>query len=94
MNEAPVRRYQPKATLCRTLSLLWIFPSLGALVILVLGFRNWPHLDGPLTAVQAVSFEKWIALAVLLTHPVLILLARRFAKTEPFRDVPPEDDAP
>jgi hypothetical protein len=86
-----VCRYQPKATLCRTLALLWIFPSLGAVVILLLGFRKWQRVDGPLGAVQAMTLEQWIALAVLLAHPAFIFLARRLAKIEPFRELPPED---
>lgn len=94
MSEDSVRRYQPKATLCRTLALLWIFPSLGALLILALGLRNWPRVDGPVGAVQAMTLEQWIALAVLLAHPAFILLARRLAKTEPLRELPPDDESP
>lgn len=88
------RRYQPKAQLCRTLALLWIFPSLGALLILILGFQIWPRIDSPLAALQATTLEQWIALAVLLAHPAFILLARRLTKTEPFRELPPEDETP
>lgn len=90
MNEAPVRRYQPRTQLCRMLSILWIFPSAGALLILILGFRNQPQPDGPL--IQSVSLEQWIALAVLLAHPIFFILARRLAKTEPFREVNAEED--
>ena len=90
MSEAP--RCQPKALLCRTLALLWIFPSLGALVILILGVRNWPRIQGPWGALEAMTLEQWIATVVLLAHPALILLARRLAKTEPFRELPREEE--
>lgn len=90
MSEAP--RCQPKALLCRTLALLWIFPSLGALLILVLGFRSWPRVQGPLGVLEAMTLEQWIATVVLLAHPAFILLARRLAKTEPFRELPPEEE--
>jgi hypothetical protein len=88
----PASRYQPKVLLCRTLARLWFFPSLGALVMLGLGFRGWPHPDDPLGVLRAVTFEQWVALAVLLAHAAFWLLAWRFTLTEPFREVQSQEE--
>ena len=85
MSDAPDHRYQPRVLLCRTLAWLWIFPSLGALVILLLGFRQWPQVDGLWSALKALRFEQWCAVAVLLAQVVFVILAARLRKTDPFR---------
>ena len=92
MNEQPLRRYQPRALLCLTLTRLWFLPSVGAVLILALGVHKWPVRDGARAVLRAVGFEEWIAAVVLLAHPVLWIMARRFAATEPFREIPSESD--
>ena len=51
----------------RTLTLLWIFPSLGAGWIIGSN-RAWLHAVGALAKVNAVRFEQWIAFGLLLAH--------------------------
>ena len=91
MSDAPVRHYQPRALLFRTLAWLWIFPTVGALVILLRGFQQWPQVHGLRAALEALTFEQWCAIAVLLVHVAFVILAARLRKTEPFREVPPDD---
>jgi hypothetical protein len=57
----------PRPILFRTLTILWIFPSLGAVWIL---FRetSWWHSDGVIAAALAVRVEQWVAVVLLLLH--------------------------
>ena len=66
----------PTRLRCRVLALLWIFPSLGALVILALDAPNWFRGRGLLEALGAVGLQSWIALVVLLVHVLLAFKAR------------------
>lgn len=86
----PVMRGQPKARLFQTLSLLWLFPSGGAVYILVRGMRQWPRVeDGLGGIVLAMTFEQWIAVLLLGLHALFMVLAWRFRRTEPCRDMEP-----
>ena len=85
-------RYQPRAQLCTTLSWLWIFPSLGAIWILLTGGTEWRHAGGWLEGFRAVKFEQWIALGLLALHLAFFAMARRLRRTEPFREPPLDDD--
>jgi hypothetical protein len=84
--EGERRLGRPKARFCALASLLWIFPSTGALFILVPGFRNWFQAGSLLEGLRAVAFEQWIALIVLLAHLVFVGLAWRYRRTEPLRE--------
>jgi hypothetical protein len=77
---------RPKARFCALASLLWIFPSAGALLILVPGCRNWFQAGSLLEGLGAVAFEQWIALTILLAHAVLAGLAWHYRRTEPLRE--------
>ena len=77
---------RPKARFCALASLLWIFPSAGALFILVPGFRNWVQAGSFLGGLQSVAFEQWIALTILLAHLVFIALAWHYRRVEPLRE--------
>ena len=88
----PGRWHQPKAALCRMLAVLWFFPSAGAVLILVATEARWRQAEGWLAALGAVSFEQWIALAMLVAHPVFAWLAWRWRQTEPWKELAPEPD--
>ena len=83
----PARRSQPRALFFSVLALLWAFPSVGALCILIPGLWNWGQAPGWRAVLRDVAFEHWIALGVLLLHPVFVLLAMRFRKTEQPREI-------
>lgn len=85
-------RYQPRAQLCTVLAWLWIFPSLGAVWILLTSGAEWRHAGGWLDGLRAVRFEQWIALGLLAIHATLCAMARRLRHTEPFREAPPDDE--
>ncbi len=80
-------RCRPKTDLFRMLTLLWIFPSGGAALILALNFPDWSRARGLLGHLGAVSLEQWIALAVLVAHLVFAILACHYHRTEAERDV-------
>jgi hypothetical protein len=77
---------RPKARFCALASLLWIFPSAGALLILVPGVRNWLQADSIPAGLQSVALEQWIALTILLAHVVFAVLAWHYRRTEPLRE--------
>jgi hypothetical protein len=80
-------RCRPKTDLFRMLTLLWIFPSGGAALILGLNLPDWSHARGFLEHLAAVALEQWIALAVLLAHPIFAALTWHYHRTEVERDV-------
>ena len=84
--EGERRLGRPKARFCALASLLWIFPSAGALFILVPGFHDWFQAGSLLEGLRAVAFEQWIALIILLTHLVFAVLAWHYRRTEPLRE--------
>jgi len=84
--EGERRPGQPKARFCALASLLWIFPSAGAVFILIPGFRNWLQAGRFLQGLGAVTFEQWIALIIVLAHLVFVGLAWHYRRTEPLRE--------
>ena len=86
------RYHRPKAQLFAVLSVLWLFPSLGALLILVLGFSVWRRAESLSAMLATTRFEQWVALLVLLLHPIFHGLARYYRKTETPRPIPPEKE--
>jgi hypothetical protein len=87
------RRHQPKAALCLMLAVLWIFPTAGAAFILGTGEATWLRAGGLVAGLRAVPFEQWMAFAILLAHPVFAWLAWRLRRTEPWKEIEPEQDA-
>lgn len=85
-------RHQPRAQLCTVLAWLWIFPSLGAVWILLTSGTEWRHAGGWLDGLRAVRFEQWIAVGMLLLHGFFLVMARRLRRTEPFLEAPPDDE--
>ena len=88
----PTRVHQPKAALCRMLSMLWFFPSAGAALILAVTEARWLHAGGWIEGIKVVRLEQWIALVVLMAHPAFVWLAWRFRRTEPWKEIKPEPD--
>jgi hypothetical protein len=84
--EGERRLGRPKARYCTLVSLLWVFPSAGASFILTSGFRNWSQAESLGERLEAVAFEQWIALVILLAHLVFIGLACFYWRTEPLRE--------
>ena len=76
------RPSQARARLFTMLAFLWIFPSLGALVIIGGDFLRW--FDSPtfLEGLGRIRFEQWIALGLLVLHALFIGLAIRFRRSE------------
>jgi hypothetical protein len=88
---------RPKARLYCMAALLWIFPSGGAAFLIAPDVARWFQADGYLAALRSISFEQWIALAILATHLVFAGLAWHFRRTEPwqeevFREPNPDHD--
>lgn len=88
----PKRVHQPKAALCRILSMLWFFPSAGAALIFAVTEAKWLHADGWIEGIKVVRLEQWIAMVVLTTHAAFVWLAWRFRTTEPWKEAKPELD--
>ena len=82
-----IHRYRPKAQFFGMLSLLWILPSVGAVVILSLGPRAWIQAGTLIEGLRGVRIEEWIAVALLVIHPAFVWLAWRYRRTEPFKEI-------
>ena len=65
------------------LAALWFLPSLGALVILAADFPKWSDAGGFTGFLRGLRIEQWIAVSLLLAHPVFGCLARHYRRTEP-----------
>lgn len=89
---APPMRWQPKAGLCRMLAVLWIFPSAGAVLILAVTEARWRHAEGLGAVLGAIKLEQWVALALLLAHPILAWQAWHLRRTEPWKEIVPEPE--
>jgi len=81
---------QPRTLLFRMLSILWVFPSLGALFIIGSDFTRWFQVSSVLAGLRAVALEEWIALGVLLLHLAFVWLALRYRRHEALREVSAE----
>ena len=80
--EAEEKRHGPARTrLFTMLSFLWIFPSLGALVIIGLDFFRWFDSPTILEGLGRIRFEQWIALGLLVLHALFVGLAIRFRRS-------------
>lgn len=86
------RWVRPKYQFCSTMSWLWVFPSLGALVILAA--PRWPAAATVVEALGMVQIQEWIAAGLLLLHVVFILLARRYNRVEQPREITVETPVP
>jgi hypothetical protein len=88
--EPPVRHHRPRAELFDVLSVVWLFPSLGALLILAIRAGVWAHAESFRAGFSATRFEQWVALLILLLHLTFHSLARYYRKHEAPRELPPD----
>lgn len=86
------RRIKHRALLFTVLSILWVFPTGGAVWILVHDAR-WSRAASIREGVRGVALEQWIALGLLLLHILFIVLAFRLRRTEQPREVAVDEDA-
>jgi hypothetical protein len=72
-----------KRVLYRTLSILWIFPSLGAVFILARrpGFRS-KETASWIDLIRRFPLENWLAVILLVLHLLFIYNAIRYARRE------------
>jgi len=80
------QRYRPKTNLFTVLTVLWLFPTTGAVVIVALNAPRWFGSESLAEAFRAIGFEQWIALGLIAAHPVFAWLAWRYRRIEPFRE--------
>jgi len=78
--EVVLPKEQRRALLYRTLSLLWIFPSLGALWIIAPALKNWKTAPTFGDSVRLIRLEEWLALLLLAAHVGFVFLAWRNRK--------------
>ena len=90
--ESSGRTYQPKALLFSMLSVLWIFPSVGALCIVAPGLRSALQTGSVGAAVSSLGLEHWVALLLLSVHPAFVWQARRLKRNETPRPVPDDKE--
>jgi hypothetical protein len=76
------RPRQSRSLLFTLLALLWIFPSLGALVIIGVDFLRWFGSPTIWEGLGRIRFEQWIALGLLVVHALFVVLAIRFSRSE------------
>lgn len=57
------------------LSVLWFFPSLGAVWIIVMNRAAWRDVASASEFLASTRLEQWVALALLLAHVVFVVLA-------------------
>ena len=77
----PSPRCQRRALLFALLSVLWLFPSIGAIWILSTA-PGLPWDSGLGKVFSSVRFEQWVALALLGLHALFIYLAIHYRRTE------------
>ena len=78
------QRYRPKANLFSVLTVLWLFPTAGAVAIIALNTPRWIASESLVEAFRSIGFEQWIALGLIVAHPIFAALAWRYRRTEPF----------
>ena len=81
------RKGRPKATLFLTLTVLWMFPSFGAVWLIAFHDAAWRHADGLLAALGMIRLEQWIGLAILLAHVAFGWLTWHYRRHEPLQEI-------
>jgi len=79
-NEPPVPI--SKAILFTVLSILWMFPSIGAGWVIGTDPWKWLSAKSVGVALSSIRFEQWIALLLLGLHLLFIVLALCFRSRE------------
>jgi len=84
--EGETHHGRPKLRLFAIASVIWVFPSFGAIWIVGPDVTHWFRAESFLEGLQAIAFEQWIALFILLAHPVFACLAWHYYRTEPLKE--------
>jgi|SRR6266404_2456281 len=86
---SPDDKGTPPATLTLTarrkvlftmLSVLWLFPSAGALCIILKDWKAWRRTGSVLEIVSSVRLEDWTAFLLLLAQITFIIQAIRYRR--------------
>ena len=85
VKEGERRLGRPKATLFLMLTVLWIFPSLGAAWMIGSDARRWFDAAGLLAALGMIRLEQWIGMAILIAHGVFGWLTWHYRRNEPLQ---------
>ncbi len=89
-----IRPIKPRANLFRMLSILWIFPSFGAIWIILLERSASRKGLTLFQRLQEVTLEQWITIVILLAHVAFVWFARHYERTEvPRLPVPAPSDS-
>ncbi len=72
----------PRSLTFRYLSILWILPTFGAVLILLAQSQKVLSKPSLAEKLRAISIEQWLALVLLLLHLVFIGLARHYRRKE------------
>ncbi len=86
------RMGRPKATRFLMLTVLWVFPSLGAAWMIGSDARRWFDATSFLAALGMIRFEQWIGSAILLAHVVFGGLAWHYRRHEPLQKIVTGDE--
>ena len=78
---------RPKATLFLMLTVLWIFPSLGAVWMIGSDARRWFDAASFLAALGMIRLEQWIGMAILIAHGVFGWLTWHYRRNEPWQEI-------
>ena len=71
--EAEEPTFAPPAVRYRTLSLVWCFPTLGALWLVGTGMQRWNFGQGILKGLERIRVEEWIAFLLIGLHAFLLV---------------------
>ena len=86
------RMGRPKATLFLTLTVLWVFPSFGAFLLVAFHDAAWRHADNVMAALGMIRLEQWIGLAILFAHVMFGWLAWHYRRHEPLQEIVTGDE--
>jgi hypothetical protein len=73
--------HKPRALFFGILAILWIFPSIGAIWILLADFA-WLEAPTWLARLRAIPLEQWVAILLLAAHGLWVYLAFRWRRRE------------
>ena len=87
LKEGERRLGRPKATLFLMLTVLWVFPSLGAAWMIGSDVRSWFDAASVLAALGMIRLEQWIGVAILIAHGVFGWLTWHYRRNEPLQEI-------
>ena len=92
VKEGERRLGRPKATLFFMLTVLWVFPSLGAAWMIGSDARRWFDASGFIAAIETIRLEQWIGMAILTAHGVFGWLTWHYRRNEPLQEIVTDDE--